>query len=96
MANDEKGSFGPAAVGLFALHDRQFFARLLEDPKTALSNVSRKLGLTDTDKAEVVRLILDRNKRYSVKDAQGGWQKYDVEGIWAANDWPMGWPPWGR
>jgi len=96
MATQLQSSFGPTAVALLALRDREFFTRLLKDPKTAVDEVSRKLGLTDDDKAEVVRLIESRNKRYSVREAQDAWEKFNVDGTWRPVDWPAGWPAWGR
>jgi hypothetical protein len=96
MAQAAKSSFGPTAVALKALHDRDFFERLLKNPKAALNDVATKFELTEADKVEVIRLIEDRNKRYSAAEALEGWRKYAAGGEWRTMDWPMGWTAWGR
>ena len=97
MATIMRSSFGPTAVGLLALHDREFFERLLKNPKQAVDEVANTLELNDKDKVEVVRLIEERNRAgRSPAEALAGWQKYRTDGQWRTMDWPMGWPPWGR
>ena len=97
MATRLRSSFGPTAVGLLALHDQDFFARLLKNPKKTVDEVADTLELNDKDKTEVVRLIEERNRAgRSIDEALAGWQKYAKDGQWRTMDWPMGWPPWGR
>lgn len=96
MAQATKGSFGPTAVALKALHDREFFERLLKDPKGTVNAVARVLELSEADKTEVVRMIEERNKRYTHAEALEGWRKFATDGSWRTIDWPMGWTPWGR
>jgi hypothetical protein len=96
MAQAAKSSFGPTAVALKALHDRGFFERLLKNPKATVNDVAHELELTEADKTEVVRLIEERNKRYTLAEALEGWRKYAADGMWRTQDWPMGWTAWGR
>ena len=83
-------SNGPLAVGLYALHDRRFFAALLEDPEKALADVvdSGKLSLTPEDRAVVIRLVAEANK--SDWKPLEKWDHYKRTGFWEGG-WLMSW-----
>jgi hypothetical protein len=94
MSRERARSYGATAVGLYALHDRAFFERLVKDPKKAVEEVGTRFKLTPDDKLQVVKLIEDRNKTHSLKEALAGWEKFKATGDWEASDWPRGWTPY--
>jgi hypothetical protein len=53
----EKKSFGPTTVALLALHDREFFDRLLENPRTAIEQHQKELGYSREEAGEVIAMI---------------------------------------
>lgn len=83
---------GPTDVGLLALHDREFFERLVKDPRAAMEQkvAEGKLKLTDADKDEVERLIRDRN-RNPIRDPGAVWDNYKKTGRLSPEDWMEGW-----
>jgi hypothetical protein len=90
----KKRSYGPTAVALLALHDREFFARLLKDPRGAMNQMveRRKLRLTDADIEQVVTMIEERSKT-ATDDPLVLWDRYHQTGEWGGTpDWPLGLP----
>ena len=89
-------SRGPVRVGLLALHDKKFFARLLEDPRKAMeAAVSRgRLKLTKADMLKVEKLIrhqltLRPDKNYLVMFGE-----YQRRGVFNDDrDWALLWKP---
>lgn len=89
----EKRPYGATAVGLLALQDREFFARLLKDSGGAISEkmAEGKLRLEKTEIDRVVEVIQDRNRKLPGKDPLALWDRYKETGSWDVGDWPMGW-----
>ena len=98
MAKQERGgrSHGPKAVGLMALHDKDFFARLLnpKEARTAMKEKAEELGLTEADMDQVEKLIEERNRARPGVDALKLWDRYNATGFWDPGDWPITDDPW--
>lgn len=90
-------SYGPTAVGLLALRNREFFAKLMKDPEGAMRAEMKtgRLKLSDDDIKAVVSLMEERNRVRPHSDPMQMWVKYQATLTWDDKDWPMGWPTWG-
>lgn len=86
-----KPSRGAFRVGLLALHDQKFFARLLDNPRQALKDVEQKLHLTGDDMKQVEELI---RKQLSLQTAQSllaALEHYHKTGLLLDGDWADLW-----
>lgn len=88
-------SYGPTAVVLLALHDREFFAQLLRDPRKAMNDMvaAHKLRLEEAEIESVVKLIQQRAEMHPGEDALELWDRYHATGLWHDMDWPTSWGP---
>lgn len=82
-------SYGPVKVGLMALHDREFFERLLKNPRKTLTDRA-DLNLNDADVEQVVQLI-QRQSGLSPADALAKWDRYHAMGDWDPSVWGGRW-----
>lgn len=86
-------SGGMLAVGLMALHDKKFFAELLEGAAAAIAK-KKEQGLlrevTAEDVARVEAAIAERMARGG-PDPMEMWDHYDAIGEWHPKDWVFEW-----
>ena len=90
MPKQKRGpSPGLGSVGLLALHDRKFFARLLKKPETAMKAIvaEGKLKLSKADMDRVVKLIADYREANSDAELMGMWEKYHKAGAAGSGIW---------
>ena len=90
MADENKRSPGPLAVGMMALHDRAFFERLLRDPRPAVMDMVNqgKLTLTDADMDEVVRLVETGFRPLTPAQGLALWDSWHQTGQIEGEIWP--------
>ena len=81
---------GVVAVGLMALHDRDFFEKLLDNPRAAIE-AKKDLEVTPQEIARVEELIARRGTKKSPKDTLELWDRWKKTGFWDAGDWPFEW-----
>lgn len=86
-------TFDAVAVGVMALHDRAFFARLLESPREAIEAKANELHLqvNDEDIATVIELISARKGTQA--NALKLWDRWKETGLWDIGDWTRLWVP---
>jgi hypothetical protein len=79
-------------VGLMALHDRAFFAQLLENPRTAIESRGDLVpkGIRDEVIRHVEELVTHRSGR-PVEYYLERWDRYNETGEWD-DDWLL--RPW--
>lgn len=83
---------GPRAVGLLALHDRDFFQRLLEDPRRAIES-EKRLDVSPEGIKRVQELIEDAKSRKDRDSALRDWDHYHETGSWDGREWLGSWQP---
>lgn len=89
MKDAEKRLEKSIAIVRLAFRDRDFFARLLEEPREALEEKvqEEELELDESDIEHIVKTVRQRKKALTEADAYLMW------GRWRdSDDWPMG-PP---
>jgi len=93
--NNEHVYDGVVAVGLMALHDRKFFADLLENPRQAIEDAIKQgnLKATPDEVDRAVSLIAARAQNPSGTDALIMWDKWHRYGTWDLDDWSKSWVP---
>jgi len=83
-----------AVVALMALSKREFFRRLLDDPRGALEEVQAELELGPDDIDEVVGLVAEASRDMKAQQALELWDDWRARGIWGDGHWPEMSPHW--
>ena len=93
QSDQGQNSFDAVAVGVMALHDRAFFAYLLESPRKAIEAKANQLNLqvNEEEIQRVVTLIDDRKR--SNASALKSWDRWKETGLWDLGDWATLWVP---
>ena len=89
MARESHQPQGARDVGLLALHDRDFFERLLENPREAIG-MEDSLDLSEDAIQEVEELIKRTRQTINYEDALAAWERYHRDGDWEGGEW-KGW-----
>jgi len=86
-------TFDAVAVGVMALHDRAFFANLLESPRGAIEAKANDLHL-QVNEEEIQRVVtlIDSRMRSSTA-ALKSWDRWKETGLWDLGDWATLWVP---
>ena len=86
-------TFDAVAVGAMALHDRAFFAALLESPRQAIEAKAEELHLqVKNEDIELVIELISARKGTSAHGLQL-WDRWKATGLWDIGDWPRLWAP---
>jgi hypothetical protein len=93
QSDQGQNSFNAVAVGVMALHDRAFFAYLLESPRQAIEAKANELHLqvNEAETQFVEKLINDR--KASNTSALKSWDRWKETGLWDLGDWATLWVP---
>lgn len=92
MESGSRHEHGPRAVGLLALHDREFFERLLDDPRRAIED-EKRLDVSPEGIEEVQELIERAKATADRKSALAAWDRFHETGTWDGREWLGSWGP---
>jgi hypothetical protein len=94
MQSDPGPSRGALRVALLALHDKRFFAYLLEQPRAAMEDKVREgtLELSESEMRQVEELIRKQRLARPDQDPMVMWTRYKEHGLFVpGEDWMELW-----
>ena len=83
MKEGDDTSRGVSRLAFAALQDRDFFERLLRDPRSAAEEKREELDLTDDEIDQAVELVNETREQRTVDDLLAAWDDHAMRiAIW--------------